>query len=454
MGRADLLRKAMGKKNKDILDKEYVNFEKGMTDNGYSKYAIDKLWETLIPFSDYAFNRAHSAGYGIVSYWTAYLKANYPTEYMAALLTSVRDDKDKSALYLNECRRMGIKVLPPDVNESLGDYTPLGVDIRFGLTAIRNVGENVVASIVASRKEKGRYASFGDFLAKVDAMVCNKKTIESLIKAGAFDSLSHPRKGLTLVFLEAIDSVMEAKRAESIGQFDLFGVGPGDTSTSVTGVELDIPAQEWEKALLLSYEREMLGLYVSDHPLLGVEHLLRAATDMPISQISDDGVGHDQVVSVGGLITQVQRKVSRQGTAWAIVTVEDLEGAIDVMFFAKYYEQHSMSLVEDRIVVIRGRVDKREEQVKMMALDLSMPDISAAPTGPLIISMETARCTAPVVDRIKEILRSHPGKREVHLKLDDGKKSMVLKIGDELRVTASPSLSADLKTILGPDCLV
>ena len=454
LGRADLLRKAMGKKNKDILDKEYVNFEKGMTDNGYSKYAIDKLWETLIPFSDYAFNRAHSAGYGIVSYWTAYLKANYPTEYMAALLTSVRDDKDKSALYLNECRRMGIKVLPPDVNESLGDYTPLGVDIRFGLTAIRNVGENVVASIVASRKEKGRYASFGDFLAKVDAMVCNKKTIESLIKAGAFDSLSHPRKGLTLVFLEAIDSVMEAKRAESIGQFDLFGVGPGDTSTSVTGVELDIPAQEWEKALLLSYEREMLGLYVSDHPLLGVEHLLRAATDMPISQISDDGVGHDQVVSVGGLITQVQRKVSRQGTAWAIVTVEDLEGAIDVMFFAKYYEQHSMSLVEDRIVVIRGRVDKREEQVKMMALDLSMPDISAAPTGPLIISMETARCTAPVVDRIKEILRSHPGKREVHLNLDDGKKSMVLKIGDELRVTASPSLSADLKTILGPDCLV
>ena len=454
LGRADLLRKAMGKKNKDILDKEYVNFEEGMTKNGFSKSAIDKLWETLIPFSDYAFNRAHSAGYGIVSYWTAYLKANYPTEYMAALLTSVRDDKDKSALYLNECRRMGIKVLPPDVNESLGDYTPLGADIRFGLTAIRNVGENVVASIVACRKEKGRYASFGDFLSKVDAIVCNKKTIESLIKAGAFDSLNHPRKGLTLIFLEAIDSVMEAKRAESIGQFDLFGVAPGETASAVSGVEIDIPAQEWEKALLLAYEREMLGLYVSDHPLLGVEHLLRAATDMPISQIPDDGVGHDQVVTVGGLVTQIQRKVSKTGVPWAIVTVEDLEGAIDVMFYSNYYQKHAMNLVEDRIVVIRGRVDKREEQVKMMALDLSTPDISAAPTGPLIISMETMRCTPPVVDRIKEILRSHPGKREVHLKLDDGKKSMVLKIGDELRVTASPSLSADLKSILGPDCLV
>jgi DNA polymerase-3 subunit alpha len=454
LGRADLLRKAMGKKNKDILDKEYVNFEKGMTDNGFSKSAIDKLWETLIPFSDYAFNRAHSAGYGMVSYWTGYLKANYPTEYMAALLTSVRDDKDKSALYLNECRRMGIKVLPPDVNESQSDYTPLGNDIRFGLTAIRNVGENVVASIVANRTVAGRYESFGDFLAKVDANVCNKKTIESLIKGGAFDSLNHPRKGLTLIYLEAIDSVMEAKRAESIGQFDLFGSGMSSGASTITSVEIDIPNQEWEKALLLSYEREMLGLYVSDHPLLGVEHLLRSSTDMPISQINDESIGHEQIVTIGGLITQIQRKVSRRGDSWAIVTVEDLEGAVDVMFFANSYTQHSMNLMEDRIVVIRGRVDKREEQVKVMALDMSLPDISLAPTGPLIISMDTVRCTPPVVDRIKEILRSHPGKREVHLKLDDGRKSLVMKIGDDLRVTASPSLSADLKAILGPDCLV
>ncbi len=454
LGRADLLRKAMGKKDRLILDKEYLNFERGMTENKFSKSAIDKLWETLIPFSDYAFNRAHSAGYGLVSYWTAYLKANYPTEYMAALLTSVRDDKDKSALYLNECRRMGIKVLPPDVNESTGDYTPLGGDIRFGLNAIRNVGEGVVASIVLQRVVKGRFESFGDFLAKVDPVVCNKKTIESLIKAGAFDSLNHPRKGLTLIFLEAIDSVMEAKRAESIGQFDLFGGAPGATATSITGVEIEIPNQEWEKSLLLSYEREMLGLYVSDHPLLGVEHLLRAVTDMPISQIAEESVGHEQIVNIGGLITQVQRKVSRRGDSWAIVTIEDLAGAVDVMFFANSYTTHSMSLVEDRIVVIRGRIDKREEQPKVMALDLSTPDISAAPTGPLVISMETVRCTPPIVDRIKEILRSHPGKREVHLKLDDGRKSLTMKIGDELRVTASPSLSADLKAILGPDCLV
>jgi DNA polymerase-3 subunit alpha len=454
LGRADLLRKAMGKKNKEILDKEYVNFEAGMVTSGFGTSAIKKLWDTLIPFSDYAFNRAHSAGYGLVSYWTGYLKANYPTEYMAALLTSVRDDKDKSALYLNECRRMGIKVLPPDVNESASDYTPLGKDIRFGLTAIRNVGENVVGSIVANRLSKGRYGSFGDFLAKVDQQVCNKKTIESLIKAGAFDSLGSSRRGLMMVYLEAIDSISETKRAESIGQFDLFGGMNEEASTSVSGVELDIPTEEWDKTLLLSYEREMLGLYVSDHPLLGVEHVLRSAVDMPLSQLTEDSVGHDQIVNIGGLITQVQRKVSKQGNSWAIVSIEDLEGAVDVLFFANSYQTHAMNLIEDRVVVVRGRIDKREEAPRITALEMTMPDISGGPTGPLVISIDSARVTAPLVDRMKEILRSHPGSREVHLKLDDGSKGLVMKIDDELRVTASPSLSADLKSVLGPDCLV
>ena len=450
LGRAGLLRKAVGKKNKEILDKERVDFESGMKANNFSADAVEKLWQTLIPFSDYAFNRAHSAGYGLLSFWTAYLKANYPTEYMAALLTSVRDDKDKSALYLNECRRMGIKVLPPDVNESDSEYTPRGADIRFGLTAIRNVGENVVASIISNRISKGRYLSFGDFLTKVDALVCNKKTIESLIKAGAFDSLMHSRKGLMMVYLEAIDAVSEAKRAEAIGQFDLFGTET--SATSVSGLAIDIPLGEWEKSMLLSYEREMLGLYVSDHPLLGIEHILRAAADMPISQLAD--VNHDQIITVGGLITQVQRKVSRQGTPWAIVTVEDLDGAVDVMFFSNSYATHGVNLVEDRIVAIRGRVDKREEQPRVSALDLTLPDLNQIPTGPLVISMEMSRCTPPVIERMKEILRSHPGGREVHLQLEENGKKTILKIDEGLKVTSSPSLSADLKTVLGPDCLV
>ena len=448
LGRADLLRKAMGKKNKEILDKEYIPFEAGMKSNGFGNAAIKRLWDVLIPFSDYAFNRAHSAGYGVVSYWTAYLKANYPTEYMAALLTSVRDDKDKSALYLSECRRMGIQVLPPDVNESDAEYTPRGTDIRFGLAAIRNVGEGVVASVKSGRDSKGRYQSFGDFLAKVDAQVCNKKTIESLIKAGAFDSLGHTRKGLMAVYLEAIDSVIETKRAEAIGQFDLFG---GESATSVSNVALDIPSGEWEKAMLLSYEREMLGLYVSDHPLLGIEHVLRSGTDMSISELLDDGGHHDQIVTIGGLITSVTRKVTRQGASWAVVTIEDLEGSIEELFFSNTYNQYALTLTEDRIVLVRGRVDKREDQVRFTALEMKNADVSAGPTGPLVITLPINQCTPPVVDRMKEILRSHPGKREVHLHLDENGMRTVMKL--ETLITSSPSLSADLKSILGPNCL-
>jgi DNA polymerase-3 subunit alpha len=449
LGRADLLRKAMGKKNKEILDKEYIPFEAGMKSNGFGDAAIKRLWEVLIPFSDYAFNRAHSAGYGVVSFWTAYLKANYPTEYMAALLTSVRDDKDKSALYLSECRRMGISVLPPDVNESNSEYTPRGKDIRFGLAAIRNVGEGVVASIKSARESKGAFTSFGDFLAKVDAQVCNKKTIESLIKAGAFDDLGHHRKALVAVHLTAIDAVIESKRAEAIGQFDLFGDEGG---SQMSGLEIEIPEGEWDKATLLSFEREMLGLYVSDHPLLGVEHILRSNTDMSISALLDDGGVQEGFVTIGGLITGISRKVSRQGSSWAIVTIEDLEGALEVLFFANTYNQYALTLIEDRVVTIRGRVDRREDQVRFSAFEMSSLDITSGPVGPLLISLPITSCTPPIVERIKEILRSHPGKREVHLQISDAGSQTVMKI--DALVTSSPSLSADLKSILGPDCLV
>src|SRR5690606_2586160 len=278
LGKADLLRRAMGKKKKEILDKEYVPFRDGMRANGYSDEAIKTLWDILVPFSDYAFNKAHTAGYGLVSYWTAYLKANYPAEYMAALLTSVGDDKDKSAVYLAECRRMGIKVLPPDVNASNARFAAVGDDIRFGLAAVRNVGANVVESIMRCRREQGPYTDFYDFLRKVDAVVCNKKTIESLIKAGAFDPRGHSRRGLLAVHAEAIDAYLEQKRNEAHGQFDLFGsmLSQADAGAGLE-VAPPIPTEEWDKSDLLAFEREMLGLYVSDHPLLGVEHILSAA---------------------------------------------------------------------------------------------------------------------------------------------------------------------------------
>ena len=257
LGAADLLRRAMGKKKKSELDKQFANFSAGMKERGYSQAAVQTLWDILLPFSDYAFNKAHSAAYGLVSYWTAYLKANYPSEYMAALLTSVGDDKDKSAIYLAECRNMGITVLPPDVNASEKNFAPVGTDIRFGLSAIRNVGAGAVASLIATRKAKGDFADFSDFLSKVEAVVCNKKVVESLIKAGAFDSLKHPRKGLLMAHAEGIDLYMNVKKAEAAGQFDLFGeMSAEDVGGALT---VTVPDTEWDQKLLLGFEREMLG---------------------------------------------------------------------------------------------------------------------------------------------------------------------------------------------------
>ncbi len=451
LGAADLLRRAMGKKKKEILDKEYVPFSDGMKANGYSEGAIKTLWDILVPFSDYAFNKAHTAGYGLVSFWTAYLKANFPAEYMAALLTSVKDDKDKSALYLAECRRMGIKVLPPDVNDSDSDFTPRGTDIRFGLSAIRNVGTNVVASIVLTRETKGRFADFGDYLRKVEAVACNKKTVESLCKSGAFDSLGHSRKGLVHVHAEAIDACMETKRNEAIGQFDLFGDAEAEPGEGGGLFDVVVPMGEWEKSVLLTYEREMLGLYVSDHPLFGVEHVLAGAVDMPVSQIAecDDG----RTIVVGGILSSVTRKMTKQGNPWALVVLEDLEGAVEVMFFPQSYVNAAVHLVEDAVVLVRGRVDKRDEMPKLIGNEITVPDLSVGPRGPVVVSIPTPRCTPPVVERFKEVLAAHPGTTDVHLQLVGSGKTTLVKLDDRLRVTATPALFADLKALLGTGCL-
>jgi DNA polymerase-3 subunit alpha len=458
-GKADLLRKAMGKKKKEILDAELEPFAAGMRANGYSESSIKSIWDVLVPFSDYAFNRAHASCYGMVGYWTAYLKANYPTEYMAALLTSVAGDKDKSALYLSECRRMGIKVLPPDVNASTAYFTPVGTDIRFGMAAVRNVGASVVESIVATRTAKGNFTGFSDFLRKVPVNVCNKRVIESLIKAGAFDSLGSPRRGMLMIHEQAIDAVIDVKRNEAIGQDSLFG----DDEDNAATFDVPVPDGEWDKPTLLGFEREMLGLYVSDHPLLGLEHVLAAETDCSVVQLlgsadepersgwGDRGDG--QIVTLGGILSGVQRKVTRQGSPWAAATLEDLEGAIEVLFFPATYQACMHLVVEDAIVIARGRLDRREDVPKLVAMELKTADLPAGESGPFVVSLLEARCVAPVVDRLRDVLRTHPGPTEVHLRLLTGNRAKVLRLDDKLRVRLSPSLVADLKQLLGPACV-
>jgi DNA polymerase III subunit alpha len=452
LAKADLLRRAMGKKKKEILDEEYVSFAAGMREHGYSNDAIKTLWDVLVPFSGYGFNKSHTAGYGLIAYWTAYLKANYPAEYLAALLTSVGGDKDKSAVYLADCRRMGVRVLPPDVNASGARFTAVGDDIRFGLAAVRNVGTGVVDSIVRARQDQGEFTDFYDFLRKVDAVVCNKRTVESLIKAGAFDSLGHSRKGLLAVHADAIDSFLDVKRNEAMGQFDLFGAALGAEAAGAIATP-PIPDGEWDRADLLAFEREMLGLYVSDHPLRGLEHVLAAAADHAIPALLEEGaeatIGDGAVVTLAGILSGVQRRVTKQGKSWASATLEDLAGGVEVLFFPNTYELVGQWVAEDAIVVVRGRVDYRDEQPRLMAMDLSLPDLSAADaTRPLVLSLPAHRCTPALVEKLREVLVHHPGGTEVHLKLVNGTKATLLRLG-EVRVEPGPALMADLKALLG-----
>jgi DNA polymerase-3 subunit alpha len=427
-----------------------------MKANGYSAKAIDTLWETLMPFADYAFNKAHSAGYGVLSYWTAYLKANFPAEYMAALLTSVGDSKDKLGMYLNECRRMGIKVLAPDVNESFVDFTAVpsaeGIgDIRFGLGAVRNVGYNVVEGIRAAREEKDRFESFYDFLNKVPVHVANKRTVESLIKAGAFDSLGSTRRALLEIHEDAVEGAVNVKRTEATGQagfdFDSLFDEPQES-----GRVPDRP--EWSKKDKLAFEREMLGLYVSDHPLAGLEAQLAKHASLSITELlAGEAASDGETVTIAGLLTSVQHRTARQsGNQYGMVTVEDFGAEITVMFMGKTYQEFAPALANDSIVVIKGRVSVRDDGMNLHAVSMFAPDVGASlGSGPLVISVPEFRATTEVVSALNDVLIRHSGDNEVRLKLVRGETARMFEI--PYPVTVSADLYGELKSLLGPSCL-
>ncbi len=457
LGQADLLRRAMGKKKKEVLDAEYIPFSDGMKANGYSPAAIKALWDVLVPFSDYAFNKAHTAAYGLISYWTAYLKQHYAAEYMAALLTSVKDDKDKMAIYLNECRRMKIQVLPPDVNESAATFTPVGGDIRFGLTAIRNVGANVVDLVVKARTERGRFEDFNDFMDKIPLQACNKRVIDSLARGGAFDEMKHKRKAIVSIVEDTVDRFVDAKKNTEGGQDSMFDLLDA-TDVGSAGTRVDVPdIEEWDKMTLLGHERDMLGLYVSDHPLLGLEHVLSTGTDCTIGQLMlDEDRPHGSILTISGLITSVNRKITKRGDAWATITLEDLDGAIEVLLFPSSYQLASPYLTEDAIVRVKGSLSRDKEQPELRGQELTVPDLSSGPggpTGPVTISLPSTRCTAPVIEQLKDVLGTHPGLTEVRLRLLSRESTKVMRLDDRLRVTPTPALFADLKQLLGPGCL-
>jgi DNA polymerase-3 subunit alpha len=461
LGGADILRRAMGKKKKAEMDKQWEIFSTGMRNNGYSDEAIQAVWDVLLPFSAYGFNKSHTAGYGLVSYWTAFLKANYPAEYMAALLTSVGTNKDKMAVYLAETRRMGVRVLPPDVNESQLRFAAVGDDIRFGLGAIRNVGENVVEAIIGARRDAGRFTSFHDFLRKVPLPVCNKRVVESLIKAGAFDSLGHPRKGLIAVHEQAVDAVITDKRNEAIGQDSLFGFGAEDGAAAAASLEVPVPEGEWPQQAALAFEREMLGLYVSSHPLDGAEPLLERSRDCSIADLHD-GAGGPGSTRIAGIITSVTRKVTKKGDVWALVGLEDHDAAIEIACFPQTYQLYAPVLLPDAVVSVTGKVRKSEASdgsttVSFSAEQLEVIDVTAARNGglpPVVLNVREDRITPDLAQELRRVLRAHPGRAPVHMNLTrpGSGRRLVLNLAP-FAVEPGSSFMADIKQLLGPTCI-
>ncbi|RBP99175.1 DNA polymerase III subunit alpha [Bifidobacterium xylocopae] len=459
LGRADVLRRAMGKKKPEVLAKEKVPFFQGMKDHGYSEEAAQAVWDILVPFSGYAFNKAHSAAYALIAYWTAYLKTHYPVEFMAALLQGERTNKDKTALYLGEARRMGIKVLPPDINESALEYSAVGDVVRIGLGAIRNVGDKAVEEIMKERGGKrGKFVNFLDFIKRVSMDALNKRTVESLIKAGAFDETDGNRRALFQIHEVAIDQVVPLKRKQAEGQFDLFADEDETPEADLLGdADVSVPdIEEWDKKTKLNFEREMLGLYVSDHPLSGMAAVLAGLRDMSIAQLVDraQAMGDNQTVTLAGLVTSVDRRVSKRGNPWARVTIEDLESSITCSFFGKAYERASEQLALDTVIRVRGFVEVRDEGVSLRAQDVEVPTLESADERPLVITLPQAAIDRGRMERLARIIRDHPGYCQVQLAVSDEKGNVKLfTFGDDFRSKHDTSMLAEIKAVFGPSCL-
>ena len=445
MAEADMLRKAMGKKIPSVMREQEQKFVEGTVEQGHPEELGKELFGFIEHFAGYGFNRSHSAAYALVAYQTAWLKRHYPAEYMAALLTASKKDKDRTALYLHECRSMGIRVLVPDVNRSEMDFASIEGEITFGLSAVRNVGEGVVELIISEREKNGPFTAFQDFIDRVDLNVLNKRTIDSLIKAGGFDSLGSTRRGLVERYLDMLDATVSRRRAEEMGQFSLFG-GAG---SAVEEVAVEIPDHEWEKRKRLQFEKEMLGLYVSDHPLLGVEKALSmmCTTTLPGLWERED----KSQATIGGIIAGITRRYTRGGDPMLFFILEDLQGSTEVVAFPRTVAEYGPFVREDAVVVVTGRVDHRGDEVKFIAQQIREPELSEE--AMIRLRVPAARLSKNMVDRIRGVIANHPGSASVYLHMVSEGTEKVIRLGDDHRVEPRTALFAELRELLGPSAV-
>jgi DNA polymerase-3 subunit alpha len=458
--KADDLRYAIGKKNRAAMAALKPEFVEGCRASGTSEQVIESLWATNEKSADYSFNRSHAACYALIGYRTAWLKANYPAEYMAALISSVMSTKDKVPFFVARCEEMGIEILPPDVNLSDHEFTVVEGSIRFGLDAVKGVGYQAVEAIKQARDEGGPFTSLWDFCERVDARAVNKKAIEALIKCGALGSTGATRRGMLAVLEQAQGAGQKAQQDAQIGQASIFDLGaaagasPADTARS----RPPIPTAEFEQAELLAIEKEAIGLFISAHPLKEVREALHAAVDCSLAAVAERR--DKDWVTVGGIVTQARKIRTRAGGEMMVATLDDLEGQVELLVFGASLEKLASALIVDQIVLVRGRVDHKEGErscIVAQSIEPFRPDAEeiararaaaaeAAQAKPLRVRVEPGRLSPSTLEDLRHLLSTFPGDSEVVIELSDARS---LRLGPEYRVEPSAGLRAELEQLLG-----
>lgn len=465
---ADDLRKAIGKKKRDLMATMKAKFLEGMKASGTASKVAGDMWSLMEAAADYSFNKSHAACYALIAYRTAYLKANFPAEYMAAVISSVMNTKDKVPFFVNRCEEMGIEVLPPDVNSSDHDFVVYEKAIRFGLDAVKNVGHAAVEAILRAREE-GPIASIWDFCERVDSRAVNKRAIECLVKCGALDSTGASRKGMLAVLPAAQSAGQKAQEDAQLGQGSIFDFG-GDEGGGGPGMSRaahrpPIPAEELDRAELLAMEKETLGTYLSSHPLTEVRGALRARVDCSLAELA--GKPDGSWVTVGGIVVDCKRIRTKSGAQMMFATLDDIEGQVELLVFKADQAENAATIAPDEIVVVRGRIDHKDRgETKLVVQEAerfepSAEEVAAAgaaasdPAEPMRLTIAAAKLDDPhLVEDLKAVIEHHPGEAPVHLEVAgrDGK-AREWKLGDEFKVRPSSKLQAELDHLLGTDAL-
>src|SRR4051794_8904089 len=461
--KADDLRKAIGKKNREAMAKLKPEFFDGCRASGTSEPVIEQLWTTNERSADYSFNKSHSACYALIAYRTAWLKANYPAEYMAALISSVMDTKDKVPFFVAQAEQMGIAILPPDVNLSDHEFVVVDGNIRFGLDAVKGVGFQAVEAIKTARDAGGPFSSLWDFCARVDPRAVNKRAIEALVKCGAFGSTGASRKGMLAVLEQAQAAGQKQQLDAQIGQGSIFDMGGPAEVSPFAQSHPPIPPEEFDKPEVLAAEKEAIGVFISAHPLKEVREALRQAVDFSLAELADRKDG--DWVTAGGIITQCKKIRTKKGDPMMFATLDDLEGSVEILVFGKALAEYEGELGIDSVVLVRGRVDHKDAAKTSLVVQTverfqpSAEDVAAAreaaaraPRGPepLRVALDARVLPASVIEELKHVLGNHVGESEVVLQLDTSTGPRLLRLGPDFKVAPTPSLRAELANILGP----